>query len=212
MDPIILANPRWLEWVQRLQSLVQSGITYSGNPYDIERYKAVQEITAEILATYTQTEMPIIRDLLDSQAGYATPKVDVRGVVFSGDKVLLVRELNDHGLWTLPGGWVDILDTPSSAVEREVWEESGYKVRALKLLALYDRNKHGHPPHPFHIFKLFFLCELLGGAPLDNLETSQPTFFGEDEIPPLSLGRTTMEEIRRLFEHYRNPTLATDFD
>ncbi|HEY9706890.1 MAG TPA: NUDIX hydrolase N-terminal domain-containing protein [Oculatellaceae cyanobacterium] len=43
---------RWLEWGKQLQAIAQNGLTYSENPYDIERYKSLQAIAAEILATY----------------------------------------------------------------------------------------------------------------------------------------------------------------
>ena len=114
----------------------------------------------------------------------------------------------------MPGGWVDVGESPRSAVEREVREESGYEARAVKLAMLIDRNapKSGHPPYIFHLYKLFFVCELTGGSPLESIETGGAAFFAEDEIPPLSTARTTRSEIHRLFEHYRQPHLPTDFD
>ncbi len=77
--------------------------------------------------------------------GYATPKVDVRGSVFRDDQILLVKERAD-GLWTLPGGWADVNESPREAVVREIMEESGYHTRANKLLAVWDRAKHQHTP------------------------------------------------------------------
>jgi ADP-ribose pyrophosphatase YjhB (NUDIX family) len=206
-----MANPKWLEWAQNLQALAQSGLTYSPNPFDIQRYEAIRDIAAEMVSTYSQTDLPIIRDLYDTQAGYITPKVDSRGVVFKDDRILLVRELADGG-FTLPGGWVDVNEPPSLAVEREVWEETGYLVKAKKILAVYDRNKHGHPAYIFHIYKLFILCELVGGQATGSIETAEADFFSEDHIPPLSIQRTTAEEIARFFEHHRSPDLPTDFD
>lgn len=206
-----MTNPRWLEWAQRLQSIAQSGLTYSPNPFDIERYEHLRGVAAEILSEYTASDLQVVRGLLEHQTGYATPKIDVRGAVFQDDKILLVRELSDGG-WTLPGGWVDVNDRPSRAVEREVFEESGYHVRAVKLLAVFDRSLHGHPPHAFSIWKHFFLCELTGGTPTDSIETAGAQFFAQDVIPPLSLQRTTMEEIECLYLHYHNPGKATDFD
>lgn len=206
-----MTNPKWLDWAQNLQALAQSGLTYSPNPFDIQRYEAIREIAAEILSTYSQTDLGLIRDLYQSQAGYITPKVDVRGVVFKSDHILLVRELADGG-FTLPGGWADVNEPPSSAVEREVWEETGYHVKAKKLLAVYDRNKHGHPPYIFHIYKLFILCDLVGGQASGSIETGEADFFSEGHIPPLSIARTTAEEINRFFEHHRCPDLSTDFD
>jgi len=206
-----MSNPKWLEWAQRLQFITQSGLTYCANPFDIERYRQVREVAEQILAEYTGAEMTAIHDLLEGQTGYATPKIDARGVVFQGDSILLVKELSDGG-WTLPGGWVDVNERPSHAVEREVFEESGYRVRAVKLLALFDRNLHGHPPHAFSIWKHFFLCELTGGAPADSIETAGARFFARDAIPPLSVQRTTMEEIERMYAHLADPDLPTDFD
>lgn len=206
-----MSNPKWLEWAQRLQFITQSGLTYCANPFDIERYRQVREVAEQILAEYTGADMTAIHDLLEGQSGYATPKIDARGVVFQGDSILLVKELSDGG-WTLPGGWVDVNERPSHAVEREVFEESGFRVRAVKLLALFDRNLHGHPPHAFSIWKHFFLCELTGGAPADSIETAGARFFARDEIPPLSIQRTTMEELERMYAHHADPNLPTDFD
>lgn len=205
-------NLKWLEWAQRLQSIAQAGLTYASNPYDLERYAAIRELAAEILASHTDANFQVLLNLLACQTGYATPKVDVRGVIFQNGKILLVRELSDDGKWTLPGGWADLGNLPSQAVEREVFEETGFQVRASKLLAVHDRNLHGHPPTLFPTYKLLFRCEILSGSPADNLETAQPTFYAEDEIPRLSLERTTPDQIHRIFEHLRHPDWPTDFD
>lgn len=205
-------EPKWLEWAKSLQAIAQNGLIFAANHFDIERYEAVRAIAVDIMASYGRVDKQFVMDLFNDQSGYATPKVDVRGVVFQGDKVLLVKEVVD-GCWTLPGGWADPNETPSEAAAREVWEESGYEVKPVKLLMVYDRSKHGHePPMPFHVYKLFFLCELVSGEGKTSMETSAVGFFGEDEIPPLSLARLTPSEVVRLFEHYRNPILPTDFD
>lgn len=204
-------GPRWLEWARRLQALAQSGLAYTQNPYEIERYEAVREIAAEMVSACSGADLAGVRELFAGQAGYATPKVDVRGVAFRDDAILLVRERQD-GLWTLPGGWADVTDSPAEAAEREVYEESGYRARAVKLLALYDRNKRGHPPYIFSIYKVFFLCELLGGEPTESIETTGVGFFREDELPPLSTPRVTPEEIARFFAHLRHPEWPADFD
>ncbi len=203
--------PKCLDWAQRLEMLAQSGLTYGENQYDIERYEAVKQIAAEMLAELSQEDLPVIQALVDAQAGYTTPKLDIRGVVFQDDKILLVRELADGG-WTLPGGWVDVNEPPSRAAEREVWEESGYEVKATKLLAIYDRNQHGFPPYIFHAYKIYILCEITGGAPADSHETDGARFYAPDEIPPLSLARTTPEVIERMFEHHAHPNWPTDYD
>jgi ADP-ribose pyrophosphatase YjhB (NUDIX family) len=204
-------EPRWIEWAQRLQAIAQTGLTFTENPFEEERYEQVREIAAEMMAEHSELSVDPIRSLFADQAGYATPKVDVRGVVFRDETLLLVKERRD-GRWTLPGGWADVNDSPGEATVREVFEESGYRVRATKLLACYDRNKHGHPPFAFHIYKLFFQCELLGGAPTSSIETDGVSWFGEGEIPDLSLPRVTPDQIARFFDHLRHPEWPTDFD
>ncbi len=203
--------PKWLDWAQRLQAIAQSGLAYQPHDYDRERYQAVREIAAGMMADGAACEIQPVRDLLAGQTGYATPKVDVRAAVFRAGEILLVRERED-GCWTLPGGWADVGESPSQATVREVREESGYETRAVKLLALHDRNRHGHPPIPFHAYKLFFLCEMTGGAPAHSVETAGSAWFAEDALPPLSLTRVTAAQIHRLFEHYRHPEWPTDFD
>jgi ADP-ribose pyrophosphatase YjhB (NUDIX family) len=204
-------DPKWLDWAKRLQALSQTGLTFAHDPYDRERYQAVGTIAAEIMAAHSDTDPSFIRQLFADQTGYATPKVDVRGAVFRDDAILLVKERSDGG-WTLPGGWADVGDAPSDAVVREIAEESGYQTRAIKLLALYDRNKHGHPAYPFHAYKIFFQCELIGGAPATSGETDEVGFFRENALPELSLTRVMPTQIERLFAHYRHPDWPTDFD
>ena len=202
---------KWLELAQRLQSIAQSGLFYSSNEFEIERYKLVMEIAEEMISMKTGFEKDEIDKLFIREAGHSTPKVDVRGVVFKDNKILLVKEKVD-GKWTVPGGWADVGSSPSENAEREVFEESGYRVKAKKVLAVYDRNKQGHTPFIFHLYKIFFLCEIIGGESKTSFETDDVGFFGLDELPELSTGRVTRKQIERFFEHYKNPDLPTDFD
>ena len=206
------AHPRWLEWSTRLRTIAQNGLTYARDPHDVERYTAVRQIAAEMVAAASGAEIPLVRDLLGKDTGHATPKVDVRGVVFRKDRILLVKERSD-GRWTLPGGWADVGESPTEAVVREVREESGYRTRCVKLLAVLDRSKHPHePPFLFHVYKLFIRLEIVGGAAATSSETGQVAFFGETEIPELSITRVTPWQVKRMFEHLRNPNMPTDFD
>ncbi|MEH2264283.1 NUDIX hydrolase [Nostoc sp.] len=207
----MIDETKWLEWAQKLQAIAQNGLTYSEGPFDIERYKQLRAITTEIMATYSNVEHSYVLDLFNSEIGYATPKVDVRAAIFQDDTILLVKEKAD-GCWSLPGGWADVGESPSEVVVKEVYEESGYQARAIKLLAVYDRDKQGHPPFPFYVYKLFFHCEIIGGSPSSSIETEDVGFFAEDTLPELSIGRVTPRQITRLFHHYRNPDLPTDFD
>lgn len=201
----------WLNWAQRLQAIAQTGLFYVQNEYDRERYEQIRAIAAEILSGYSGASLDSLVKLLSADDGYATPKLDVRAAVFHDAKLLYVREREDGG-WTLPGGWADVGQSPAESVVREVREESGFEVRAVRLLALLDRDKHPHPPILHHSFKAFFQCEILGGGPQTSYETTAVAFFGEHEIPSLSLPRVLPEQIHLLFEHYRHPDRPTLFD
>jgi ADP-ribose pyrophosphatase YjhB (NUDIX family) len=207
-----MINEDLLRWAQQIQALAQSGMAYTTNPFDQQRYQELRHIAAEMMAKITGAELAEVASVFDAQSGYATPKLDVRGVVFKDKQILLVRELMDGGRWTLPGGWIDINEPLSRATEREVREEAGMIVKARKLAAVFDRNLHGHTPYPFHTYKLFVMCDLIAEATPDPLETSEPTFFDSNKLPELSLARTTAEEIKRMVAHLQNPDLPTEFD
>ncbi len=205
-------NAPWVEWSTRLQALAQNGLTFARDGYDVERYSAIREIAAEMLAASSELNIETIRGLLTKDSGYATPKVDVRGIVFRDHKILLVRETAE-GLWTPPGGWADVCASPAENVVREVQEESGFLTRVVKLLALFDRSKHPHePPFAFHVYKIFILCGIISGEATQSSETDGVDFFAENNLPPLSVGRVTEWQLHRMFEHHRNPDLPTDFD
>lgn len=203
---------KWLDWVRRLQSIAQAGFTYNNIDFDQERYQQIQAVASEIAEAHTDIPKTKIETLYQQEKGYTTPKIDARGVVFNENgEILLVKEAST-GKWTLPGGWADVWDTPSQAVEREIHEESGYETKATKLLALYDRDNQGHPIHEFSIWKSYFLCELTGGKAQTSTETSDVGFFAENNLPELDTGRTLKKHILQFFEHYRDPSLDTDFD
>ena len=202
-----------LRWARELQAIAQTGLHYTDSPYERERYGQVARIAAEMLAAQADLPFAEILRLNASDVGYATPKVDVRGAVFRDGRILLVREVQDGGRWTLPGGWADVNEPPSAAVEREIREESGFEARAIKALAVYDREAQGHrPPYPRSVYKIFFRCELTGGAARSSHETVGAEFFAEDAIPELSEARVLPKQIHRFFEHLRDPSLPTDFD
>src|SRR5215213_2636439 len=196
-------TPKWMEWAQEIFSLSQSGLTYSGNEYDIERYKRLQEITAEMIASQSEMEMELVLKSFSMQAGYITPKVDVRGAVIKDGKILLIQERADDR-WAMPGGWADLGNSPASVAEREVWEESGFHVRAEKVVAVIDANRI-EPMEFYHAYKLIFLCRLLDGEPRISYETLAIDFFDPDHLPPLSVYRTNETMVREVFAHIQDP-------
>jgi ADP-ribose pyrophosphatase YjhB (NUDIX family) len=203
--------PSNLDLARRLLALSQTGLHFCTEEYDRERYREVADIAAQLLAVDSNRDVGEIQRAWFVEDGYSTPKIDVRGAIFKDDRVLLVRERVD-GKWTLPGGWADTNDTPSHAVEKEIEQESGFTARAIKLAAVYDRNKHGHPHYLFHAWKLFFICDITGGAPRTSYETTAVEFYPLDALPELSLGRATAAQILRMREHHQDRARPTEFD
>lgn len=202
---------KWLEWAKELQAISQAGLTFSKDKFDLERYERLRELSVEIMSAYTGVDFEQVRNLFANEKGYQTPKVDVRGVVFCENRILMVRELHDDR-WSLPGGFCDIGESPKENVIKEIREEAGYEVEAVKLLALFDSDKHPHPPQPYQYYKVFIQCEIIGGEASLGMETKGIDFFSEDDLPDLSLNRNTITQIKRLFEFLRNPEKPALFD
>jgi len=204
-------EPQWLGVVRELRAIAQTGLTFSTDRFDRQRYERLRELTASLLALGSDADYGAILGLLQQDIGYGTPKVDVRGAAFIDGRILMVREISD-GKWTLPGGWADVNQTAAECVVREIAEESGFQARALKLAAVHDYQKSNRPGAVDSIYKMFFLCEITGGAARPSDETSEVAFFSRDALPPLSVGRSTAAQILRMFEHHESPELAADFD
>lgn len=202
---------KWLEWAQRIQAISQAGLTFSNNEYDKERYEELRSISAEIVEEYTDHEMKTIKELFTDETGYPTPKVDVRGVLFHDNKILLVREKNDDK-WSLPGGFCEVGLSAKENVVKEIIEEAGFNVKPTKLLALFDMRKHGHSPQAFHYYKFFIQCEIIDGQAKTGIETNDIGFFSEKNLPQLSVKRNTMSQIKMMFEFLRNPNKETILD
>lgn len=204
--------PQWLTWAREIQAIAQTGKHYTMNDFQTERYDRLMEIAAEITAGYSALDEEDLGEKFKLQPGYATPKVDLRGAVFNeAGEILMVREVLDGG-WTLPGGWADVGDAPSEGAEREVWEETGFEVKAKKLIGVYDANRVGELKF-MHAYKLVFLCELLGGEAAVSSETSEVGFFAHDAIPqPFSGERTKQRHIEDAFAAFRDPNIETVFD
>ncbi len=209
-----MTEPAWLAWAREMQAIAQSGLAFTRDPYDRERYIQLRALAARAMAACGGGDAARVEALFAAQDGYATPKIDVRGAAFNAaGEILLVREVLDEGRWTLPGGWADVNLSPAGSVAREVLEESGFAVRVRKLAAVWDRTRQGHGPSPFSAYKFFFICEIVGGVATPSLETSEVAFFAEHALPAdLSAGRVLPHQLRRMFAHRREPGLATEFE
>ncbi|MBN1266646.1 MAG: NUDIX hydrolase [Anaerolineales bacterium] len=204
--------PRWLKWAREIQAVAQTAAHYAHDSYDRARAEQLLELAAEMISTATNEPSAAVQSALTAQGGYITPKVDVRAAVFNQDSLLLVKERADGG-WTFPGGWADVGETPRQAVERETYEESGFKVRAKCLIGVYDANRIEDQLTLFHAYKLIFLCEIVGGEARVSNETSGVEFFALDKLPLLlSANRTQPRHIEDAVQAYQNPQKTAVFD
>lgn len=202
----------WLHWAREIQALAQTGHFYAQNDFDRGRADQLLTIAAEMVASHSDMSPDEVLTAFTAQPGYVTPKVDVRGVVFRQDEVLMVREVLD-GAWTFPGGWADVGETPRQAAEREVFEEAGLHVRAIRLIGVYDANRVEEAMSVFHAYKLVFQCEALSGELATSSETSEVAFFPISSLPePLSAFRTTPRHITDALAAYRDPSRPAVFD
>jgi len=203
---------KWLEWARKIKALSQVGKTYTKDPYDLERYNQLETLAHEILANAGDKNITEVNEFFVPDTGYATPKIDLRGGVIKENKILLVKERSNEK-WTLPGGWADVCESGKDGIEREVFEESGFEVTAIKFVALKDRNKYAYRSHfPHHVYKMFYLCEIISGAPKENLEISDIQFFERTALPELSTERVLPEDIEMIFKYHEDKDLPTFFD
>jgi len=202
---------KWLKWAIEIQSLAQSGLAYTNNVYDIERYEKLREISAEMIAEKSNLNLEKVKDLFCNETGYQTPKIDTRAVIFKDNKILLTYENN--GTWALPGGWCDVLESVESNTIKEAKEETGLDVKATKVIAIQDRNKHNTPVYAYGVCKVFILCEVVGGKFEENIETTEIKYFSLEDLPQnLAEEKINREQIEMCFEAYNNKEWETQFD
>ena len=204
-------NDKWLEFAIHIQSIAQAGLQYGKDKYDRERYEELRKISAEMMSEKTDIPVNKIYDLFCSETGYQTPKADTRAAVFIDGKILLVHENN--GTWSLPGGWCDTDQSVASNTEKEVFEETGFNVRAERIIAVHDWRKHNVTNYAYGVVKIFMLCKYESGEFKDNIETTETRLFDRASLPDnLAVEKTTKEQILMCFDSYENNTLSALFD
>ena len=201
---------KWLKWAQKIQSIAQAGIEYSKDPYDLERFQKLRDISSEIVAEYTDLEFEKVVNLFANETGYQTPKVDVRAAVFNDAKILLVQE-NDLK-WSLPGGWAEPRLSVRENVIKEVREEAGVEVIPESLIAILDRNRHTNDLYPYSVYKVFVYCRYINGSFQENIETNNASFFPQSNLPEISELRNTPEQIDMCFNYVNSDPPKVLFD
>ncbi len=201
----------WLEIAKRINSIAQTGLTFTKDKFDKERYSELLNLSITILYNITEIDTKKLDFVFNRDIGYQTPKVGIRAVVFRDNKILLVKEKMD-GRWSLPGGYADTGMLPSEIAINEVKEESGFDVKPIKILGLIDYNKHQEKPFPFDVYQIFMECEITGGEAQTGIETSDVGFFEITDLPELSVRRVTKKQILQMYELYKDKELKPIFD
>lgn len=208
---VMTDEPKWMAWARKLQAIAQAGLAYSDNPYDLERYREIRDLSVEIVHTHTDIEQTEIVTFFASEMGYPTPKVDVRAALFKDEGILMVRERSD-GLWSLPGGWADVDTSLREALRKEAKEEAGMEIDPKRIIAVLDRRMHNKPSLPFAIYKIFVECKFVSGRFKENIETTESGFFALSELPPLSLNKNTRGQIEMCFTAQKRSVHEPFFD
>lgn len=210
MEKELFIKEPWLTWAVEIQSIAQCGLAYTDNVYEMERYERLRDIAAEMLSYKTDIPIDKVKTLFCNEEGYQTPKLDTRAAIFKDNKILLVHEKN--GTWSMPGGWVDVLESIASNTVKEVREEAGLNVEVERVIAIQDRNRHNVPVYAYGVCKVFLLCNVTGGSFIENIETTGYDYFSLENLPPLAEEKCNREQIEMCFQAYADENWKVQFD
>jgi ADP-ribose pyrophosphatase YjhB (NUDIX family) len=195
-----MPNTNLLSLITQLRSVADTGLLYAKNEYDIERYQELQHLSTKMFDEVSGYGAETINMLFPQATDYPTAKVDLRGILLSPDnKILLAKESGD-GNWSLPGGWGDIGYTPKETIVKEFWEETGFQVTADRLLAVFDKKMHPHPPQPFYVYKMVFYCKAITTEINKGFDVLDVQYFDINNLPPLSEDRILKSQIELLYQ------------
>ena len=195
----------------RLKSIADIGLLYNPTGYDKERYAEIREISFDLLAAVTGKEINLLKESYADTREYPTVKVDIRAFITRGREILLVKELTDNK-WSLPGGWADIGYSPKEVVIKECREETGLDVSVERLLAVFDKRMHPHPPQPFYVYKMVFHCIPVETVATKGFDIGDVQYFDIDQLPDLSTDRICESQLLKVFNQYKLTETATYFD
>lgn len=189
---------------KRVQAVAENGLHYAENDYDRDRYNDLSEVAARMISLISHKPLGTIQVQTSERNGYRTPKVDVRSVIFNDrHEILMVKERVDS-CWSLPGGWCDVGFTPSEVAVKEAFEEAHIRVKANRVLAVFDKKCHEHPEDLFYTYKIFVECIPESFEVATGMETLDAGFFKQGDYPELSTPRNTEYQVDRMFDFHYN--------
>jgi ADP-ribose pyrophosphatase YjhB (NUDIX family) len=196
-----------LEEIKRLKAIADIGLLYCNNEFDKERYLELSALSINMLHHTSEQSIETLKAAFVPAADYPTAKVDVRGMVLSADKKILLVQESADGKWSLPGGWADIGQTPTEVIIKEMKEETGLDVAPKALLAVFDKRAHPHPPQPFYVYKMVFYCTATSAELDRGFDLLDVQYFDVNNLPPLSEDRILQSQIELVY----NKIIASDF-
>ena len=205
-------NTELLTLITQLRAVADVGLLYAKNEYDIERYNELQHISIKMLDNITGWGAEDIKLNFPMPSDYPTVKVDVRGILLNAEnKILLAKESAD-GKWSLPGGWADIGYTAKEVIIKEFEEETGLTVVPERLLAVFDKKMHPHPPQPFYVYKMVFYCKALSTTLNKGFDVLDVDYFDINNLPDLSEDRILKSQIELLYQKIVTGDLTAEVD
>ncbi|MDQ1427627.1 MAG: hypothetical protein QOK39_1103 [Acidimicrobiaceae bacterium] len=210
-----------LRWSEALAGIARTGLGFSDNLYERERFEEVLKVAADIRVA-AGLELPaevLVEEWLATVGrgvpGYVTPKIAVGAIVGNDEGKLLLIQRADSGVWLYPTGWADIGYSASEVAAKEVLEETGIHAEPLRLIAVLDGLRLGFTSVP--LYSLVFHCRAVGGTLARHpLETRDVGWFAEDELPsplaaaerwrPAAFAAIRGEPVEVVFDRPRQPT------
>lgn len=189
-----------LTYLQRVQAIADTGLLYAKDGYDIERYEELKEISLQLIEQLTDQPLEKLKQFYLPLDTYPTPKVDIRALVLNEQKeILMVQESQDQK-WALPGGWADIGHSPKEVIEKEIREETGIIASTDRLLAVFDKKCHPHPPQAEYVYKLVFLAKAQSSEIKPGFDILNARYYRINELPNLSENRILQSQIELVFK------------
>lgn len=218
-------------WSESLAAIARTGLGFTENLYERERYEEVLHVAGDIKAAAQAMDEAIevereqdhfVHEWLDNIGegvpGYVTPKVAIGAIVGNERGEVLLVQRRDSGIWLYPTGWADVGYSPAEVAVKEVAEETGIECEPVSLISVIDGQRMGFSR--FGMYMLLFHCRVLGGELQGHpLETSDVGWFGPAALPeatagaqwwgPMAFAAIDGEDIPTRFDPPRDPVWRT---
>jgi ADP-ribose pyrophosphatase YjhB (NUDIX family) len=206
-------------WSESLAAIARTGLAFTQNLYERERYEEVLHVAADIKSAFEEsTELRrerghFVQEWMDNIGegipGYVTPKVAIGAIVGNDAGEILLVKRAPSGVWLYPTGWADVGYSAAEVVVKEVREETGIEAEPVQLLGVVDGMRMGFTK--FGMYMLLFHCRATGGELNPHpLETDGCGWFAKDQLPQVTAGAEWWAE--RAFAAINGEVFTASFD